>query len=205
MFPLLTLRSGLPTLNHYLRVSQVAIVVKKLPANAGDIRDMGLIPGSWRSPGRGHGNSLQYSCLENSVYRGARRATVHRVTESRTRLKRLSTLTSLSNVSARSPRLQCSCCSCAPFFGGAQVPPSVSSSWDRQHDKCEMLKECTQITKKMDWRLFEDFLVFIYFPSWQNIIWIIVFPSPHPFSPSLVPLSWIHQTLIHPCHKSELC
>ena len=44
--------------------SQVALVVKNLPANAGDIRDADLIPGSGRSPGGGHGNPLQYSCLE---------------------------------------------------------------------------------------------------------------------------------------------
>ena len=45
-------------------------MVKNTPANAGDIRDVGLIPGSGRSPGGGHGNSLQYSCLENSMDRG---------------------------------------------------------------------------------------------------------------------------------------
>ena len=48
-----------------LGASQVALVVKNLPANAGDIRDVGSIPGSERSPGGGHGNPLQYSCLEN--------------------------------------------------------------------------------------------------------------------------------------------
>ena len=47
------------------RTSQVALVVKKPPANAGDIRDAGLIPGSGRSPGGGHGNPPQYSYLEN--------------------------------------------------------------------------------------------------------------------------------------------
>ena len=47
------------------RASQVALVEKNLPANAGDIRDMGLIPGLGRSPGGGHGNPLQYSCFEN--------------------------------------------------------------------------------------------------------------------------------------------
>ena len=51
--------------------SQVAIVVKNPPANAGDIRDMGLISGSGRFPGGGHGNLLQYSCLQNSIDRGA--------------------------------------------------------------------------------------------------------------------------------------
>ena len=43
----------------------MALVVKILPANAGDMRDAGSIPGSGRSPGGGHGNLLQYSCLEN--------------------------------------------------------------------------------------------------------------------------------------------
>ena len=51
--------------------SQVVLVVKNLPANAGDKRDVGSIPGSGRSPGGGHGNSLQYSCLENPRDRGA--------------------------------------------------------------------------------------------------------------------------------------
>ena len=64
--------------------SQVALVVKNLPANAGDMRDAGLIPGLERSPGGGHGNPLQYSCLENPTDRGAWWATVHRVTESDT-------------------------------------------------------------------------------------------------------------------------
>ena len=51
--------------------SQVALVVKNLPANAGDIGDMGLIPGSGRSPEGGRGNPFQYSCLENPMDRGA--------------------------------------------------------------------------------------------------------------------------------------
>ena len=71
-------------------VSQVALVVKNLPVNAGDIRDLGSIPGLERSPGGGHGNPLQYSCLENPMGRGAWWAIVHRVARSWTRLKRLS-------------------------------------------------------------------------------------------------------------------
>ena len=55
-----------PTLKR-LWVSQVVLVVKNPPANAGDIRDVGLTPGSRRSPGGGHGNPLQYSCLENPM------------------------------------------------------------------------------------------------------------------------------------------
>ena len=57
-------------------------MVKNPPANAGDIRDAGLIPGSGRSPGKGNGNPLQYSCLENPMGRGAWQATVHGVAES---------------------------------------------------------------------------------------------------------------------------
>ena len=57
-------------------------MIKNPPANAGDIRDVGLIPGSGRSPGGGHGNPLQYSCLENPMDRGAWRAAVHRLAES---------------------------------------------------------------------------------------------------------------------------
>ena len=54
-----------------LKASQVMLVVRNLPANAGDLRDMGLIPVSGRSPGEGNGNPLQYPCLEISLDRGA--------------------------------------------------------------------------------------------------------------------------------------
>ena len=60
--------------------------VKNPPASEGDIGDAGLIPGWGRSPGVGNGNSLQYSCLENSMYGGAWQATVHGVTKSQTQL-----------------------------------------------------------------------------------------------------------------------
>ena len=60
--------------------SQVALVVKNPPANAGDIRKVGSVPGSGKSPAGGHGNPLQYSCLENRMHRRVWRATVHRVT-----------------------------------------------------------------------------------------------------------------------------
>ena len=64
----------------------MVLVVKNAPANAGDIRDMGLIPGSGRSPGEGLGNLLQYSCLENPTDRGAWLATVHVVAKSQIQL-----------------------------------------------------------------------------------------------------------------------
>ena len=62
----------------------VALLVKNPLANARDIRDMGSIPGSERSPGGGHGHSLLYSCLENPMDRGTWLATVHRVTKNQT-------------------------------------------------------------------------------------------------------------------------
>ena len=64
-------------------------MVTNPPAYSGDLRNTGLIPGWGRSLGGGHGNPLQYSCLENPMDRGAWRATVHRVAKSRTRLSNL--------------------------------------------------------------------------------------------------------------------
>ena len=60
----------------------MVLVVKNVPANAGDIRDVGLILALGRSPGGGHGNPLQYSFLENPTDRGAWQAMVHRVSKS---------------------------------------------------------------------------------------------------------------------------
>ena len=70
--------------------SQVALVVKNPPANAGDTRDAASIPGSGRSRGGGHDNPLQYSCLEDPMDRGAWGATVHGIGKSQTRPKQLS-------------------------------------------------------------------------------------------------------------------
>ena len=63
------------------------LVVKNLPANAGDIKDMGLIPGLGRFPGEGEGNPFQYSCMENPKNRGGWWAKDHKVTKSQTLLK----------------------------------------------------------------------------------------------------------------------
>ena len=77
-------RMSLNNLDYY---SQVALVVKNLPASAGHVNS---ILGWWRCPGWGHGNLLQHSCQKNPMDRGAWWATVHRVAKSRTQLKQLS-------------------------------------------------------------------------------------------------------------------
>ena len=75
---------------HKNRVLDESNLVKNLPANAGDARDTGSVPGSRRSLGGGHGNPLQYSCLENPMDRVAWWAKIHGAAKSRTRLKQLS-------------------------------------------------------------------------------------------------------------------
>ena len=72
------------SLKRDIRAPQVALVVKNLPANAGDTKDPGSVPGSGRSPGGGHGSPLQCSCLESPMDRGAWRAVVHGVGHSQT-------------------------------------------------------------------------------------------------------------------------
>ena len=82
-----------------LWASQALLVVKNPPANAGDLRDVGLIPGSGRSPGKGNGNPLPYSCLENSMASGAWRATnTHRHTHTSVTAGLFSSVQSLSHV-----------------------------------------------------------------------------------------------------------
>ena len=82
--------SSCPSLGLY------ALVVKNPHANAGDIRDAGSTPGLGRSPGGEHGNTLQYSCLENRMDRRAWLSMVHRVAKSQTWLKPLSTHVSVA-------------------------------------------------------------------------------------------------------------
>ena len=71
-----------PYIATYMQAFQVVLVIKKPPANEGDLREAGSIPGLGRSPGGGHGNPLQYSCLENLIDKGAWWATVHEVAKS---------------------------------------------------------------------------------------------------------------------------
>ena len=86
----------------------MVLVVKNLPARTGEVRDEGSIPGSGRSPGGGHGNSLQYSWLENPRDGGAWRAMVHGVIKSWTKLKQLSTHTSNAFIPQRAGDLRSS-------------------------------------------------------------------------------------------------
>jgi len=71
----------------------VALMAKNPPSNARDVKHLSSIPELGRSPGEGHGNPFQYSCLENPMDRGAWWATVYRVTKSQTQVKQLSTHT----------------------------------------------------------------------------------------------------------------
>ena len=91
----------------------MALVVKNPLANAGDIRDQGSIPGLGRSPGGGHGNPLQYSCLENPRGREAWRATVHRVAKSQTHIP-------------SSMNVLCSCPAVSPHKLGLRLAPLLS-------------------------------------------------------------------------------
>ena len=75
---------GKPLAYMHTYTSQVVIVVKNLPANSGDARDVGSIPALGRSPGVGNGNRVQYPCLENSMGRGAGWATDYRVAKIQT-------------------------------------------------------------------------------------------------------------------------
>ena len=72
--------------NHAYRFPWWLQLVMNLPANAGNIRDMGSMSGLERSPGEGNGNLLHYSCLENSMDRGAWWVTTHGVAKSQTQL-----------------------------------------------------------------------------------------------------------------------
>ena len=81
------LKCGLDIDMHIDKVFPGGSVVKNPPVNAGDTGDMGLMPGSVRSPGEGNGNTLQSSCLENLMDRGDWQATVHGVTKESGRIE----------------------------------------------------------------------------------------------------------------------
>ena len=88
---LLSLGKSFTANNKMQKASPVAPVAEQPRDSAVDARDTGSIPASGRAPGGGHGSPLQCSCLENSMNKGAWRATVYGVVEGRARLKQLST------------------------------------------------------------------------------------------------------------------
>ena len=120
--------------------SQVALVVKKLPANAGDVRDVGSIPGFRRSPGGGHDNLLQYSCLGNPMDRGAWQATVYGVGHNWSNLARMHTSILYLSIYATfslsiHPLMDTCVCYCCrvqlfetPWAVACQAPPSMEFS-----------------------------------------------------------------------------
>ena len=115
--------------------SQVALVVKNLPASEGDIRDTGSIPGSGRSPGEGHSNPLQYSYLESPMDREAWQATVHGVVKSWTWLKGLSMHTcAVYGVAQSRTRLKRQ--QQQQQQADAINPALRESWWCRRRDKC---------------------------------------------------------------------
>ena len=126
-------------------------VVKNLPANAGDVRHTGSTPGLGRSPGGGHGNPLQYSCLENPTNRGAWRTAVHVVAKNGAQLKGLSTHT-CAHTQEDYHQHKCFCGqksvthSWTPldtFPGqplGNEGSQQVSTNWEKQRNLQEWLK-----------------------------------------------------------------
>ena len=89
------------------KASQLALVVKNLSTNAGDIGDLGSVPGLGRYPRGGHVNPLQCYCLENPMDGGAWRAAVYGVAQSWTRLKRLSSSSSRKDIKNIAKMVNC--------------------------------------------------------------------------------------------------
>ena len=83
------MEKAMATLSSILGASQVALQVKVLPANSGDLTDVGSVSGLKKFSGGGHGNPLQYSCLQNPRNRGSWWATVYGIAQSQTQLTRL--------------------------------------------------------------------------------------------------------------------
>ena len=99
--------SSMPGLHPLDASSQVVLGVKNLPSNAGDVRNVGLIPGFRRSPGGRHGNPLHYSCLENPMDRRAWKATIHRAADSWIQLKRFSIYTRIPATTTKKVSRHC--------------------------------------------------------------------------------------------------
>ena len=131
----------------------MTLVVKNPPDNAGDVKDAGSIPGWGRSPGEGNEFSLQYSCLENPMDRGAWWATVHSVTKSWTRLKWLSTQSSVPG-SICSHFLEASSQTCGSLLwtpGGGFVKPLQYSCLENPMDRGAWRATVHSVAKSRTW------------------------------------------------------
>ena len=135
------------------------LVVKNPPANAGDARDAGLIPGLGRSPEGGNGNPLLYSCLENSLGRGAWWATVHGATKSQTSLSNWAhtyiSITTTEVYEAGDSGRQ------------SNEPPPMSISWSLQHGSIVLFM--ANGTLPMCWRVLRQGIVLDY-QSGHNVV-----------------------------------
>ena len=123
-----------------MKASQMALVVKNLLANSGHVRDTSSIPELGRSPGGGHGTPLQYSCLENPMYRGAWQTTVHSVPKSPTWVKQLSTQRHTRTLGMQGLREKFGCWVAGPALWfrwrghqeGARTPEGGAVWWERK-------------------------------------------------------------------------
>ena len=147
----LSLSAGILLLSP-LQASQVVLVVRILPANAGDLRDMGLIPGTGRSPRGGNSNPLQYSCLGNTMDRGAWWATVHGVPKSQKWLSNQTATTwrVLLRDPAGSYKYHTDLQQCVRDFAGCHVPRSngIPNLWalvDLEGIMCVWISDLVQV------------------------------------------------------------
>ena len=127
---------------HSPGASQVVLVVRNPSANAGDIRDFGLVPESERSPGGGHGNPLQCSCLKNPMEPG-RHATVLRIANSQRQLKQLSAQSFIHLLKSESESVTCSVISNSviPSAIACQAPLSMGFSRQEYWKSPHLLKD----------------------------------------------------------------
>ena len=135
----------------YCKACQLALVVENLPASAGEVRDLDSIPESGRSSGEGNDNPLQYSCLRSPMDKGAWRATVHSVTNSKIQLKLLSVYLFYCKV------LGCTC----------------------NQDNLMLSCTCSVVTHlktfELEWKISPQSLIKFHFSEgWDGVAWEIV-------------------------------
>ena len=138
--------------------SQEVLVVRNPPANAEDLRDVGFIPGSGRSPGGGHCIPLQYSCLEKPMDRGAWQATVHGVAKGQIRLKWLSSCSSRWSLRGKLEE------GCLSALSGVVQEPYLSCFWMRRVSWVDAVlsRPCTRVS--------DDWMFWTRYSLWPNLL-----------------------------------